>query len=287
MSIFSDKAVSSFPIAIGTSMALESLFQGRIAPYDPNREIPNKINIGNYSEAWFNLSTLFRNLISALPSKAIDYVSPKDIARELAEEMEMIQDLFRIEGTGLIQPRFFVTTYNDVRKKYSAKKIVFREPTTSLQKVTETKYLNSVGILLKEYEGLVTELSSSDLNPYTRQGKAFIVTHLTYDLTSYSNFNKFDLLESHTGKLKTRKEFSQRYLPIGKTKLDNFPFSKRFLMVFGDRTMIHPAFIKIRRMLVDIAEKRKFTPFTTKSKVDYYIKSDVKEELVKRWLLDL
>ncbi len=58
-------------------------------------------------------------------------------------------------------------------------------------------------------------------------------------------------------------------------------------MVFGDKIMIAPADIRIRRLLVEIAKNREWTPYTTEAKVNYFIDADIKEPYVKEWLLGL
>ena len=113
------------------------------------------------------------------------------------------------------------------------------------------------------------------------------MSHIPYDLVSHSNFKRFDLLESHTGKLKTKYEFSGKYQPLGSESMDQLPFLEKLLMVFGDKIMVVPADIRIRRLLLEIAKNREWTPYTTEAKVNYFIDADIKEPYLKQWLLSL
>ena len=283
---YTDKTISSFPIAIGTSLSLESVFEGRLAPYDAAREIPNKVDLNHYTEAWFNISTLFRNLIGALPGDAIFNVTPEGLAHDLYEELEIITSLFQIEGNNTCIPYFYTGSYNKVLNRYSSKKIVFRQSNTDKQKLFESKFKETIKHFIKLFPDLLVSIDSS-LKPKTSTSSALVLTHIPYDLVSHSNFHRFDLLESHTGKLKTKYEFSSKYYPLGDEKLDQLPFLEKLLMVFGDKIMIAPADIRIRRLLVEIAKNREWTPYTTEAKVNYFIDADIKEPYVKEWLLGL
>lgn len=89
-----DRAVSAFPLSIGTSLAFESVFNGRQEPYDPSRVIPNHVDISNYESCWVNITTLFRNLSSAVEKEAFLGATAERLAATLEEEMGIINDLF-------------------------------------------------------------------------------------------------------------------------------------------------------------------------------------------------
>lgn len=284
--LYTEKTISSFPVAIGTSLSLESVFEGRLSPYDASREIPNKVNIAHYSESWFNLTTLFRNLIGALPNDAIFNTTPDGLARDLYEEIEVIESLHLNEGNNVCKPFFYVGTYNRVVSKYSNKKVIFRQSNTDKQKLYESKLKETIKLFSKYYPEKLVTIDSS-IKPKTPAANAIIMSHIPYDLVSHSNFKRFDLLESHTGKLKTKYEFSGKYQPLGSETMDQLPFLEKLLMVFGDKIMIVPADIRIRRLLLEIAKNREWTPYTTEAKVNYFIDADIKEPYLKQWLLSL
>lgn len=70
------RTVSAFPLSVGTSLALESVFNGVQEPIDPNRVIPQKVEINNYDAFWINVGTLFRNLYNALNKDSIKFLRP-------------------------------------------------------------------------------------------------------------------------------------------------------------------------------------------------------------------
>ena len=284
--LLSEKTISAFPLSIGTSLSLESVFAGRLAPYDPARTIPSHVNINDYTEIWFNLATLFRNLIGALPSDAIFSITPEAFAVELLEELEIIDSIFKNEGHGICRPFYYICSYTKVANEYTHKKIRFRESTTDKQKLFDDKYKRTVKAILAMQPTILKQLNST-IKPETTQAKGLIVTHIPYDLVSHTKFAKLDLLESHTGKLKSKYEFSSKYHPIGEDKLDFLPFSEKLLMLFGDKVFIHPFDIRVRKMVLDIARNRDWTPYTTEAKVNYFIENDITEPYLRNWLLSL
>lgn len=283
--ILEQKTISSFPVSIGTSLSLESVFEGRLAPYDPERKIPQKINVNNYNEAWFNIATLFRNQVGALSNEAIYSLTPEAFALDLLQELEIIDSLFKTEGLDICKPYYYYCSYKKMIDSYSNKKIRFRESTTDKQLLYDDKYRKTIQFIIKHYPEKLISLDSS-IKPI-HKGNSIILTHVPYDLVSYKYFNQLDLLESHTGKLKSRYEFSTKYHPLGDEKLDYMPFLEKLLMVFGDKILIYPSDIKIRRSLIEIAKEREWTPYTTEAKVNYFIENDIKEPYFKDWLLSL
>lgn len=280
-----ERTISSFPISIGTSLSLESVFTGRLAPYDPSRQIPQHINITHYQEAWFNISTLYRNLIGALPNDSKITATPMALGSDLLEELEVILSLFKNEGTDICKPYFYFCTYDRVINKYSNKKIQFRQNKTDKQKEYEHKYSETVKYIIKNSD--IIKKLDSNIKPVISGAKSIIMTHNPYDLISHSNFGHLDLLESHTGKLKSKYEFSSKYHPLGDEKLDFMPFMEKLLFVFGDKIFIEPSDIKLRRLIVEIAKNREWTPYTTEAKVNYFIENDIQEPYLKNWLLSL
>lgn len=281
-----NKTISSFPVAIGTSLSLESIFEGRLEPYDATRKIPNKINISKYKEIWFNIATIFRNLIGAMPNDTIFSLTPEALYIELEQELEVLDSIFLNEGLGTCKPYYYYSTYEHLYKKYAHKKIQFRSSNTDKQKLYDSKYTDTIKLMLKHNPDRLIEVKNY-IKPNIRGATALILTHIPYDLLSYTNFKQLDLLESHTGKLKTRYEFSTKYHPLGDEDLTILPFTEKLLMIFGDKVLITPFDIRVRRILLSIAKEREWTPYTTETKMNYFIDLDIKETYLKEWILSL
>ncbi len=270
MELFS-RTVSALPLSIGTSLALESLFKGTQAPYDPQRPIPQFINVSDYQECWINLETMLRNISGAAEKGRFLECKVDHIVDILLSEIEIINSVFQNEGSGLCKPVFYFCTYNKLKSKYK-NRIEFRQSTTILQKDFDTKVDEVLKKIIKQSDTLL-ELDSE--LPSRNQTNALIVTHYPYDLVSYSKFKKLDLLESHTGVLKVRKQWNSKFAPMGENILSHLPFYRQLLLIFGDRTLIHPHRWKVREMVYDISLKDKWTPFTTLERIEMSYRSHI------------
>lgn len=275
-----ERDVSSFPISIATSLALETLFVSRQAPFDPQRKIPAKVEVGKYQTMWFNVWTLWRNLIASVDKSTFLITKVDDLANALEQDMEVIQSLFRIEGLDLCKPIFYFCSYKKLSKIDA--RIKLREDNTELQKATKAKFLQVVALLMKRVS--IVELDSEIT---TERVNSLIMTHVPYDLLSHKHFNKLDLLESNTGKLKTRHEWSSKYYPVVGSDMSRLPFLKQLLLIFGDKALIHPADTRLRRMILDIAEQRQWTTATTLARVNQCFDLDIRDPYILQFLKSL
>lgn len=278
------RSISAFPISIGTSLSLESLFSPRNQPYDPKREIPNKIDLNKYKSCWISLYTMYRNISGACSKEARDKLTPEKIVEVLEQEIDVINSLFLVEGGGICKPYFYICTYQDAFRTYSKKSVVFRTDTTESQKQFAKLFGKAMEIMFKKYNEHYK--FDSEIKP-TSNDSAIIITHVPYDLLSYRNFSRLDLLESHTGVLKPRYNWSSKYHPVGDHDLSSIPFTKKLLLVFGDRVLLKPSDYKLRTLILDIAKKRNWTSFTTEAKMLQDFELEIKEPFVLEYLRKL
>lgn len=278
------RATSGFPLSIGTSLALESLFNPRSTPYDPNREIPNVININNYNEIYFNISTLFRNLTGSVDKKVFLNISVIELAEVLEFELELINDIFRNEGNNVCKPIYYNIDYDSIAEKLLIKKVVTRIDNTEYQKYYNDIFNKTLKLIKRNNKNI---LEIEDLIKPSNRNSSLIVSHYAYDLLSEKNFKQLDLLESHTGKLKHLVEFNSKYYPITEKNLSHLPFNKKLLYIFGDKTFIKPSDIRLRLQILETSIKRKWTPATTKEKILFDLDLDIKEPYVLAWIKSL
>lgn len=280
-----NRTTSSFPLSIGTALALESIFiEGPMPYYDKERNIPNVVKLNNYSEIWINLKTLIRNISGASDKDIFTRANPKEIMEILIAEIDVINDLFSIEGRGVCVPRYYNCNYDKLKSKYREDKVKFRKEKTDLQLIYTDKVNKTLKMLFDntdEYSLFDSEIRS-DMHT-----NSLIITHVPYDLLSYNNFNKLDLLETHTGKLKTKHEWYTKYYPIGNIDLSNLPFLKILLLVLGDHVLIQPNDIRLRRLITEVAEKGKWTTATTLEKVKHDFEIHINEPFVVQYLKSL
>lgn len=277
------RTVSGFPLSIGTSLALETLFMTRQPVYDPERIPPPMVDTSKYEEFWINLSTLFRNMIGSISTQAFTMESDENFVDTLLSEIEVIEDLCRSEGHGMIQPVFYFMDYEKL-KKTLPKELRWRENKTANQQAVAFKHDKVMKILRKKTD-LIPEFDS-EIRPQ-RRTRSLILTHQSFDLLSYRNFDSLSLLESHTGKVKERNTWYTKYYPVGDNDLSHLPFLRKLFLVFGDKNLVQPSDLKLRRLIVEIAERRKWTGLTTEARVMQELELEIKEPYVLQFLKSL
>lgn len=274
-----DRLLSSFPLSLPTGLAFESLFSPRIGRYDDNREIPNKIQISQYSEIWINLWTLFRNLASSVDKAVFATAHPKELADILKFEIGIIEDLFRNEGQDHCKPKFYIPNYYQLKLQA---KVKLREARTEGQKHYEAVLFRTMAELVKD-----KELTIHDKIHPIKRVKALVITHIPFDLLSYKHFDRLDLLESNTGKLKTRNQWNSKYYPVGENDLSHLPFNHKLLYIFGDRVLIQPSDYKLRKLMIDISKRRDWIVTTTVDKIILDCELEIREPYVLEYVKKL
>lgn len=258
------RQISGFPVSLATSLSLESLFPMQLKPYDPERKVPQVVDLNKYGDCWFNVSTLFRNMVGALDREVASKIPPRDYAMALETEIDVINSLFLNEGRGVCKPQFYVCNY-DKLKMTGLKLFHLREDKTDIQRAYTKKHDDTVKLMLKTNDVIRNfDLEIKTQGPRTN---AIVLTHQPWDLLSHKNFNRLDLLESNTGRLKSRYLWSTKYYPIGTADMSILPFNRKLLLLIGDRSLIHPQDMKVRRLVLECAVKNKWTSMTTESKV--------------------
>lgn len=283
MDSLSSRTISGFPISISTALAFESLFDPRLPVYDPDRKIPQRVDLTQYSEIWISLSTLFRNLVNSMTKEMFMHTNETEISDALLTEMEVINSLFANEGNNLCKPIYFYNKYDSVLAK-NKRHVKFREDKTDGQKFYTYKHVKSIERILKMSDEIFE--FDGEIKP-THKSNAMMLSHIPYDLVSFKNFHRLDLLESNTGKLKPRNQWNSKYYPVGDADMSILPFMRKFLFVFGDRVLIQPMDLKLRRLVLDIAEKRRWTSMTTKDKIILDLELEIKEPFVLQVLKSL
>lgn len=267
--ILAGRATSAFPLSVGTSLALESAVLTDRPSIDPERKIPQKVNLTDYDEVWVNISTLFRNLMGSLTKDDSKRVHPSEIAIGLTEEIEFIQNIVATETLNKTSVIFYICEYRDLNRKYP--NASFRTVTTDNQKIYKALHDDSIQRVIKHFGRVpFIKIFNSELQT-SNYRNALLISHIAHDLLSYKNFRELHLLESHTGVLKKKFQWHTKY-EHGK-ELSMLPFNKVLLQLFGDNEHFKPFPIAIRKQILQIAETYKWTPATTIEKIKFNLTS--------------
>lgn len=236
----SDRAMSGFPLSIGTSLALTTLFEPIQEEIDPDREVTRLEDLSKYDLYVFNVETLVRNILSSVPSDIFMKLKPGEVYETLVEELEFIIGMFGSMG---LSTKFFINTYRYFKDQYKDDLRVANTP-KQLHEQSLTNYA------LDKIKKDITFRDSIDTFTHMvsyRNTTSLIFTHIPADLLSYDKFRVLDLLESHTGAIKTRKDFNSKYYPLPREDMSSLPFFEYLLTTFGDKVMFKPKPIKERK----------------------------------------
>ena len=268
---YTHRTTGAIPISIGTSLALESLFIGTDAPYDPKRIIPNKIKVSDYDTLYINSSTLVRNILSSVggadvKKKLLNY--PELILFDLEQEMEIITELATEQAPNL-NVVFYHTIFNEINRanfNVGGFKLIKKE-LTGLQALNQEFTLSALNKLnqpsnYKVYKDVLMETNIR----FNSGRKSLIITHDILELHDAKKIT-FDLLESYTGVLKNHRTMYTKFPKIAKADLSAIPINMLTLILFGDNHRLKPYGMKIRKKILEISEDKKWTPLTTLEKI--------------------
>jgi hypothetical protein len=203
----------------------------------------------------------------------------KDIAYAILQEMEVISSLCHNEGNGLISPVFYINTYKRLLTK-SYPGILFRESDAKGLVLYRTMHDATMRMFMDNKDVHIVDSKFR----VEKGRKAIMLTHIPYDLLSYTEFDKLHLLESHTGVIKTRKDWWSKYYPIGTKDMSHFPFLERLMLVFGDKYLIRAQLIKVRNEIYVMSLERGWHVLTTDAKVKMDI-GLMKDHYLRKFLL--
>lgn len=274
MSVLLSRTTSAFPVAIGTSLALESAFTSGGDPYDKDRIKPAPVNLNKYQEIWINVSTLFRNIYSSVPADEAEKASYEDYAQVLWSEIEFIKDLVARDTQGRVKVMFYVANYSHLAKIKDG--TVLREQNTPKQVYYKFLHDHAIKALLQYNQknfghlGWTIHVFDKYVMP-SGHPNVLIMTHIPYDLVKFAKFAKLDLLESHTGITKSRPGWHTKL--HGCATNPGIPFSERMLKFYGDSHMFKPASVKARFAVTELAKAKRWTWMTTDDKVKNDVKS--------------
>lgn len=272
MNIVLMRKVSGFQLSISTGMAMETLFAPRQATYDPTRIPPRRVSLKDYDSLWINVQTLLRNIINATEFTDVRQIRPEFLAEALSQEIEQIQSLCSNEGQGQITPCFFTTTYHNFYSRQGSEYKV-RVPETDKQKAW-FKTLSD-GLTLGFQQGLPIAFK---LHPRFNGERVLLMSHLAPDLLEYRDFASMELLESHTGRVKTMREWNTKYSPLGTEKWAHMPWCKPLLCYLGDKYVFAPLSISIRKSILELSKERRWSPMTSSSIVHTDCMTRIKDQ---------
>lgn len=236
-----------YPVSISTSLALEGLLN------TGERVGINKgIDLKPFGALYVNLRTIVRNVIGSYDyNDQLSLTSPQ-IYKGVVQDFEGI-DKYAPEDLQVIP---YLCTHDSINKEFKGK---FKQFTGERGKLA---------IVIEESAIKYTqEREENDLTMFDIELKGdkrtICLTHHPIDLLSAHKFPELMLLESHTGKMKKKSEWSTK-LRLCKDQ-DHMPFNKVTLQTFADNNMFLGQPQIMRNVLEKIAAKRRWNASTRQS----------------------
>ena len=245
-SIYSERSKSGFPLSIGTGLAFESIFEPTIEVFDPERIVPDTKDINEFNVLLVNISTLLRNIIQSLNcdfDTLVKKVGNNEVMDTLLDEINFIELLC---GQNNVNVKFYINTYKFVKSVYGKTPGKLRIAKTSKQ-----HFINDIN----EYclKKLMKEDDVIKFDSYvklTKEDNCLIFTHIPWDLLAWNKFLNLELLESHTGLIKSRAYWNSKYYQVPDTDMSFLPFMEYLLTTFGDNVMFSPDSISKRKDVI-------------------------------------
>lgn len=257
--------VGQFDLSIATSLAIEGLLG--IHPENSVKPPP----VESIDELWVNVTTLIRNAYNAL-GDGKNSITSDELSFIVHAEMIYLSEILKDKYPFLVT-RFYITNESMVKKRFL--KINYRVPTTHKQKTYRSVYERTLRAVIR----MSLDMGIFDINGgiQSTTKRVLLLTHHITDLLLTDVVPNLQLLESHTGVVKGKTNWSTK---LNGKLTENIPFSLFTVNVFGDNGgMLNPLPLKYRQLILDMATKNRWTTVTTEAKVKMNINTISDKEM--------
>lgn len=243
------RELGKVPVSIGTALALDGLYN-RHPDMKPSPYLP----ASKATQIYINGRTLFRNMYNAIGDTDIAMrIKNEDYAEALLVEIDEINKAIQAETHQLAVYVYF-PSYKSLGAYFPRGEL--KEATTEKRKryiMLENGVLQFIHDKYKKVEDKPF-INIDCVLKIEHPTSTFILTHLPMDLLLAENYTELFLVESHTGRVKSKRLW---YTKFGTERDSRIPFNKAMLLFFGDSGNIFKAQHKSSRdELRNIANKR-------------------------------
>lgn len=250
----------SLPVSIGTSLIVDG------PKADPSRW--NQVVL-------INLLTLSRNIIQAVPAASQFDLRSDDVTEVVLTEMDILRQSLNAYSPG-VQVEFYLPDYKLIYIDFPmAKPRLFNTKNKQFVQQMMLDVRAKLKELIEEENKKRDERKQEPLPIRIMRGwkldkdkrKTTVLTSFPTDLLSQYQFPALTLLESHTGAVKSRREWNTKLNWHKKEDIVNMPFMKFTLQVFGDDVFFIQQNLKVKQWVVDMSKRDRWTPITTESTI--------------------
>ena len=250
----------TLPVSIGTSLIVDG------PKADPSRW--NQVVL-------INLLTLSRNIIQSVPAASQFDLRSDDVTEVVLTEMDILRQSLNAYAPG-VQVEFYLPDYKLIYIDFPmAKPRLFNTKNKQFVQQMMLDVRVKLKELIEEENKKRDERKQEPLPIRIMHGwkldkdkrKTTILTSFPTDLLSQYQFPALTLLESHTGAVKSRREWNTKLNWHKKEDIVNMPFMKFTLQVFGDDVFFIQQNLKVKQWVVDMSKRDRWTPITTESTI--------------------
>lgn len=220
------RELGKIPVSIGTALALDGLYN-RHPDIKPSHILP----ASKATQLYINGRTMFRNMYNAVgDSGKASKIRAKEYATAMLAEIDEIEKAVQAEEHKL-NVRVYLPSYKSLG-------IYF--PKGELKPATTDKRKQYIMLENETLQRLHDQYKQLEEKPFIdidcvlkieHPTSVFLLSHLPMDLLLAENYTELLLVESHTGKVKTKKYWYTKFA----TERDSaIPFNKAMLLFFGD-----------------------------------------------------
>lgn len=253
------KVQGKFRLSIPTSLALETIFNvnENVSPVDPP---PWTL----YRYLVINVRTLIRNIHSAVAKELKTTWTTDHYWRELLEELQVIPEVLEQYAKAKLQVVYYVPTYKTLVKHYPHANLkVLKGPAAiQYQHIEDTLTNRLIGYARSNDINLMV----SDVEVPLPKERCLILTHYPVDLIPYAQTSRCDLLESHTGVIKSSTMWYTK-LNGPSDAFKRIPFGRFSIQVFGDSRMFSALPSKYKATVMELAESDRWNQLTKDSRI--------------------
>jgi len=263
--LISSYALSNTGVSVSTGIIVDKIIEN---------------NLDLKYDYWFiNLYTLVRNYIDTIDMNTDEKIkllksnNYTKLIEDMADDINLTIDKVPV--------KLEVYVYRPSYKKIKLPNLRTKDSFKGFKYVYLDKQEKLVDLLLDKLTFKVVKRDHT--LPYLRN--TLITTHITLDLLNYKNKSNIDLIESHTAEIKDRKKWYTKLYKLPNKDMSIIPFTEKTLYIFGDRHLIAPLNIKLRKKIYDLGLKYHWNQSTTESRVIANIK--FADPILGKMILDM
>ena len=227
-------------IAIGTHLALETVVPD-LEMYDKEMDKKKDHSLANTGRALgINIITVLRNLVEDMANT--NNLKPKQILNSYNMSNVLRDEILRINDALFSKIRFYFYYIN----RHSEYMRYNKDKAKIIPKKYETLYR-----FMQRCGSMINAINKDNIMYRdTILPGSLILTSLSFDLLE----DKVELLESHTGNIKSKARFNSKLHKLGTMEI-GLPLNKYTIYTYGDRNFIMPyPDIKIKKKMLEVCQ---------------------------------